>query len=192
MKQLYRLTTTVYLLAIFGIIGSFVAEAETLNLQMKGKGHLLEFHELEEIGEFKELPDEIRSVIFDVDTYCYRVSLRDPENGLRMGTGYHCVSRIEVGGEVVTSLEFVVFRLSDGIIVARINSTVQKNLTGNSNVITHITGFFPKEENILFGTKKFKNIHGHVRLSGGVNLNKFPEVVGLDRLFILKIHKQDS
>ena len=189
MKTLRQLFPVIYLWAIVGFCGGFVANAKTFTLHMKGKGRLLEFHELEEIRAFKNLPDDIRSIIFDVNTYCYRVPLRDPENGFREGTGYHCVTRVDLGNQVVTSLEFVVFRLLDGIIVARMNTTAQKNLTGNTNAITHLIGFFPQEYNILFGTKRFNDVKGRVRLSGGVNLNKFPETVRFDSFYVLNYHR---
>ena len=88
-------------------------------------------------------------------------------------------------------VEFVIFRFAEGAIVARMNTTVQKNLTGNTDAITHLTGFFPKGRNIVFGTGKFRGIDGNVRLSGGVNLDQFPEVVGLDCLFVYQCKKVD-
>ena len=89
----------------------------------------------------------------------------------------------------VQFVEFIVFRFADGIIVAGTQTTIQKNLTGNTDKITHITGFFPKGNNIVFGTRRFRGIEGRVRLSGGVNLDNFPEVVGLNSLFQVKFRQ---
>jgi len=86
--------------------------------------------------EFKDLPEDIRAVLLDVNTYCYRVPMRDPENRLRLGTGYHCVSQIVQGDEVIGAVEFVIFRFAEGAIVARMYTTLQKNLTGNTDAIT--------------------------------------------------------
>jgi hypothetical protein len=36
--------------------------------------------------------------------------------------------------------------------------------------ITHVTGSFPTDNNILYGTGRFENVQGRVRVSGGVNM----------------------
>ena len=87
-----------------------MVSAETLNVHLKGKARLLTFgddnpeigaialesdknQEIEAVGaesledlvndiEFKDLPEDIRDVLLDVNTYCYRVPMRDPSNKL--------------------------------------------------------------------------------------------------------------
>ncbi len=81
-----------------------------------------------------------------------------------------------------------IFNIKKKVLVSVGDVTIQPNLTEDPNV-THITGSFPTENNIVYGTKKFEDASGTVRLSGGVDMSDFPNTIFFDCIFLVNLHE---
>ena len=173
-------------LCVISIIGIGVqtATAETFMVQFKGKGKLVK--ERAAMEELKRVPERFRKKLLEKDALCYPLNILDPNTGLRIGKGFDCLTDITPNDDgSITATDTTIFVFGNGTIVSVEEVTIQPNLTEDFDRVTHITGSFPKGRNIKFGTGKFRNARGRVRLSGGVNMDNFPESIVFDCFFMI-------
>lgn len=135
------------------------------------------------------LDPEIQELILDPDTLCYEIPLERMKNGKIIGTGLDCLANIEPDGDAITLTDVTIFNIKKKVLVSVSDVTIQPNLTADTENVTHITGSFPAENNIVYGTKKFEDASGSVRLSGGVNMSDFPEKIVFDCIFVINLDK---
>jgi hypothetical protein len=119
---------------------------------------------------------------------CYDVDLVDAKSGKVIGMASDCLTDINGVGEGVALTGTTFFYFPGGTVVSRGLTSVQPTTHGSLDV-THITGAIPQmgDNSVVYGDGKFKNASGTVRLSGAVNLSKFPEEATFDCIFILDI-----
>ncbi len=118
---------------------------------------------------------------------CFDVQLIDPESGRVIGKGTDCLADIVPHGNGLALTATTYFQLPGGTIVTRGRTTVQPVLEGSPSM-THITGGIPSDNNILFGTGRYKGITGRARLSGAVNLSQLmsSNEITFDCLFVIE------
>jgi len=133
------------------------------------------------------------------DAICFKVQLVNLKNQKEIGTAIDCLSNIEAksddegGGIRLVGTTF--FKTPHGKLVTRGKTTVQpvlrKTVTPNGVKITHITGASSKKNSVLYGTGRFKNSKGTVRLSGMVDMSKFNDedgnLITFDCLFVIDL-----
>lgn len=164
---------------------SFSAEAKrggnllTLNLKGTGEAYIAQIPEIDGSGT--------------IEGTCFDVKLYNLDNGFQIGTATDCLSDIEdnVGdGDSIKLVGTTIFNFTGGgQFVTRGNTTVRQMLHGQSN-FTHITGAEPSGGNdILSGTKQFKNAEGSARLSGLVNLSELVSdgKITFDCIFVINL-----
>lgn len=159
----------------------------TMALRFIGEGTLLP---VEERPILEGLDPEVQAVILDPETLCFEIPLERLGNGKIIGTGIDCLSNIQADEETgaVTLSDVAVFNIKKNVLVSVGDVTIQPNLTEDPNV-THITGSFPTEDNIVYGTKKFEDANGSVRLSGGVDMSQFPNTIFFDCIFVINLNE---
>ncbi len=120
---------------------------------------------------------------------CFTVPLLDLRTDKEIGTALECMSDVYTsnGGFATTATTY--FHFAEGILVSRLRATAQPIIEG-SPLMTHITGGIPApgDNQILYGTGKFKNAKGAVRLSGAVNMSNFGnnEII-FDCIFVINL-----
>ena len=159
----------------------------TMTLRFIGEGTFLP---VEERPILEGLDPEVQDVILDPETLCFEIPLERLSNGKIIGTGIDCLSNIQADEETgaVTLSDVAVFNIKKNVLVSVGDVTIQPNLTEDPNV-THITGSFPTEDNIVYGTKKFEDASGTIRLSGGVDMSQFPDTIFFDCIFVINLHE---
>jgi hypothetical protein len=146
-------------------------------VRLTGTGFLFDGNELFE--EFGLTPD---------DALCYELDLRDVKTGEVIGLAYDCLTNITPAGSGVALTGTTFFLFPGGTLVSQGLTTVQPILHGSPD-FTHITGAIPSpgDDNVVFGSGKFNNASGTVRLSGAVNLGGFPGEATFDCVFIIDV-----
>lgn len=156
-------------------IGSLSAHALNLVVQLAGTA----------VGETREI-DTDGDGVPDKEANCFDLDLVDPNNGLKVGTGSDCLSDLEVlnpddpdcnpaeslVGCAVRLIDTAILQFNDGTIVSQGAVSIPVVLDDGTRDagISHITGSFPTENNILYGTERFEGVQGSVRVSGGVDM----------------------
>jgi hypothetical protein len=195
MKQILSIAAVVIVAGILGtstVLPYVDADRDrnkTMALRFIGDGKFLP---IEERPILEGLDPEIQDVILDPDTLCYEVPLERLGNGKIIGTGLDCLSDIQADEETgaITLTDVTVFNIKKKVLVSVSDVTIHPNLTDDTENVTHITGSFPDEDNIVYGTKKFDDASGSVRLSGGVNMNEFPEKIVFDCIFVINFNEE--
>lgn len=138
------------------------------------------------IGEKRSIPD------FNGDGVttglCFDLTLIDVSNNQVIGTATDCLSNITVnadGSIALTGTAFFDFNDGSGSLVTRGLTTVQPTTHGSPD-ITHITGAIPAADSndIIEGTRHYKNAKGKIRLSGAVNMHS-PNEITFNCMFII-------
>lgn len=172
-----RLTMALIVTLISLSFGLLSAQALSLVVQLGGTA----------VGETRQI-DTDGDGAPDKEANCFDVDLVDPNSGLKLGIGSDCLSDLEVlnpgepgcedpaasiAGCNVRLIDTTIFQFIDGTIVSQGAVSLPVALDeGSLNAgITHVTGSFPTENNILYGTGRFENVQGRVRVSGGVNMS---------------------
>ena len=172
-----RLTMALIVTLISLSFGLLSAQALSLVVQLGGTA----------VGETRQI-DTDGDGAPDKEANCFDVDLVDPNSGLKLGIGSDCLSDLEVlnpgepgcedpaasiAGCNVRLIDTTIFQFIDGTIVSQGAVSIPAVLDeGSLNAgITHVTGSFPTENNILYGTGRFENVQGRVRVSGGVNMS---------------------
>ena len=163
-------------------------DQKTMVLRFIGEGSVLP---VDERPILEGLDPAIQAIILDPATLCFEVPLEQMKKNKIIGTGLDCLSNIVVNGDTITLTDVTVFNIKKSVLVSVGDVTIQKNLTEDPT-ITHITGSFPAGDNIVYGTKKFEDASGSVRLSGGVNMEDFPNTINFDCLFVVNLHADDE
>jgi hypothetical protein len=186
--------TTLVVTVVSLSIGLLSAQAGSVVLRLAGT----------QVGETRQI-DTDGDGVPDKEANCFDVDLVDPNNGLKLGTGSDCLSDVEVlnpgapgcedptvsiAGCNVRLIDTAIFQFSDGTIVSQGAVSLPVALDeGTLNAgITHVTGSFPTDNNILYGTGRFENVQGRVRVSGGVNMTN--TVAGNEITFDCFFHLQ--
>ncbi len=123
---------------------------------------------------------------------CFTVDLKDMtagQSGQFVGTATDCLSDVTPVGGGLSLVGTTIFEMPQGQLVSRGLTTVQPTTHGSPDV-THITGAIPDGSNdVLSGTKKFKNAAGTVRLSGAVNMSKLASdgEITFDCIFVINL-----
>jgi hypothetical protein len=192
MKQILTTTAVVMIAAILGTssITPFVdadkGRDKSMAQRFIGEGTFLP---VEERPILEGLDPEIQDVILDEETLCFEVPLERLGSGKIIGTGLDCLSNIQADESgAITLTDVTVFNIKKSVLVSVGDVTIQPNLTEDPT-ITHITGSFPAGDNIVYGTKKFEDASGSVRLSGGVDMNQFPDTIVFDCIFVVNLHE---
>lgn len=151
-----------------------------------------------------ELPKGVGGKVVPAGTACYEVPMVIPQTGIRIGTGFDCISNsgslVDTGEGTVTTYYIFVFSglgsiISQNRVVVRNaadNDAYNPVPTGEDPVnkdLTHILGSFPDDDTIVGGTKRFKKTEGKVRVSGGVSLANFPSEIVFDDLFVIDLER---
>ncbi len=138
------------------------------------------------VGEERSIPD------FNGDGVttglCFDLSLIDVSNNQVIGTATDCLSNVTVnpdGSIALTGTAFFDFNDGSGSLVTRGLTTVQPTTHGSPG-ITHITGAIPTADSndIIEGTRHYKNAKGKIRLSGAVNMHS-PNEITFNCIFII-------
>lgn len=122
------------------------------------------------------------------EALCYDLDLVDPETGNVIGRATDCLLSIAGVGDGLFIEAATFFHLPEGTLVAGGQTTV-KPKTGGSPTVTHITGSIPSpgENSILYGSGRFHDAEGSVRLSGAVNLANATAEITFDCLFVVNL-----
>ncbi|MGD8568514.1 MAG: hypothetical protein PVJ39_10530 [Gammaproteobacteria bacterium] len=154
------------------------------------------------VGEQVTLPAHIGRDVVPAGITCYKVPMVMPQTGIRIGTGFDCItnpgSLPAVGEGTVTTYYIFAFQgrgtiISENRVVVRsaldsdeLNPVPMGSPPANEN-FTHILGSFPSENTVVGGTRKFRKAEGKVRVSGGVSLADFPNTIVFDDLFVFDL-----
>ncbi|MDH3605170.1 MAG: hypothetical protein OEU26_36705 [Candidatus Tectomicrobia bacterium] len=177
---MHRLLTTTLLVALGSFsLAPLSAHARSLEYVVKLAGAA--------VGEMRHI-DTDGDGAPDKEANCFDVPLTDPNTGLTVGTGSDCLSDLEVLNEndagcnsadslvgcAVRLIDTTIFEFDDGTLVSQgpVSIPVVLDEVSPGAGITHITGSFPVENNILYGTGRFEGGTGSVRLSGGVDMSE--------------------
>ena len=143
------------------------------------------------------LPAGVGGDVVPEGTPCYEVPMVMPQTGIRIGTGFDCItnpgSLPSTGEGSVTTYYIFAFRgrgsiISENRVVVRLSEDyddLNPPSTPFNQNITHILGSFPSENTIVGGTRRFKKAEGKVRVSGAVSLANFPDEIVFDDLFVI-------
>jgi hypothetical protein len=176
---MHRLLTTTLLSALVSLsLGLMAAHALNLQYVVQLAGTA--------VGETRQI-DTDGDGVPDKEANCFDLPLTDPNTGLTVGTGSDCLSDVEVLNEAddacnpadslegcaVRLVDTTIFQFASGTIVSQGPVSIPVVLDAGSSAagVTHITGSFPAENNILYGTGVFEGVTGTVRVSGGVNMS---------------------
>lgn len=153
-----------------------------LVLQLRGEG-------TEEMRSYDTTGDGIP------DTYagCFDVELFNPANGKKVGNGTDCLDVMSIdddGNVSLTGTGF--FHIGNSTLVVQGATTVRPVLqetTRDGINFTHITGA-NSDGGVLYGTKRFRNATGKVRLSGQVDMSRLSTegVIYFDCIFIVDFY----
>lgn len=130
------------------------------------------------------------------DTYapCFDVDLYNPATGKRIGQGTDCLDVTtppdEEGNLALTGTGF--FHLGKSTLVVQGLTTVRPVLQPTSRdgiEFTHITGA-NGDGGVMYGTRRFQNTSGKVRLSGQVDMSKLASdgTIYFDCIFIVDFY----
>lgn len=163
------------------------AGKDHLVLQLRGTG----------IGEVRDIDTNGDG---DVDTTanCFDVQLFNPATGKQIGTGTDCLDITAIvaddGGDAPLGFNIQLtgtgfFHIGNSLLVVQGLTTVRPVLqpTIRDGVkFTHITGA-NGDGGVMYGTKRFRNSSGKVRLSGQVDMSKLPSegAIYFDCIFIV-------
>ncbi len=125
---------------------------------------------------------------------CFDIDLVDLATGKVIGTASDCldVNTISGGnpmlgeGFAITNTSF--FHLPGGSLKSRNRTTIQPVVDGAPGK-THVTGSVPDQGNILWGSRRFANAQGMVRLQGAVDMSRFfsENVISFSCLFVIEL-----
>jgi len=144
-----------------------------------------------------ELPAGVGGNVVPAGTPCYEVPMVMPQTGVRLGTGFDCISNpgsLPIVGEGSVTTYYIFAFLGRGSIISENRVVVriaedydEANLTSLpfNTEVTHILGSFPTDNTIVGGTRRFENTEGKVRVSGAVSLANFPNEIVFDDLFVI-------
>ncbi len=181
---------------ILAIMAIYLAIASNALYARQGGGDILVLN-LVGIGEMYE--DEVPDIDgdgVDDDAICFDVELFNAEDGRVIGTATDCLSQIENGDNGGLALVGTTyFYMHHGMLITRGRTTVQptnhSTTTPSGQMITHITGASGTSNAILYGTDRFADSTGTVRLSGMVDMTYFEGNVGdpiaFDCLFVINL-----
>lgn len=132
---------------------------------------------------------------FDDPAICFDVDLINAKNQQHIGTATDCLSNIMPAGLGLSLVGTTYFRLPEGDLVVRGNTSVQQahpgTVTPSGKTMTHITGAAGTGNAVIHGTGRFASATGTARLSGMVNLSEFGAVTGdpitFDCLFVIDL-----
>jgi hypothetical protein len=188
--------TTLVITVVSLFIGLLSAQAGNVVLHLAGT----------QVGETRQI-DTDGDGAPDKEANCFDVALVDPNSGLQLGTGSDCLSDVEVlnpddpacnpaeslVGCAVRLIDTAIFQFIDGTVVAQGAGRLPVVLDDSSRSagITHVTGSFPTTNNILYGTGRFENVQGQVRVSGAVDMTNTVAAneITFDCFFYLQIEE---
>jgi len=131
------------------------------------------------------------TVLGTTTALCFNVPLFNMKTGAYVGTLVDRLADIipkEGGGLLVTvtsTFQFTEWKKKPQL-TTRVLGNVQPFIEG-STTMTHLTGAIPSggDNDILFGTKRFRHATGTARESGAINLSEFQGQVGDEVIFDL-------
>ena len=177
--------------------GLFIFVALPIQADATGAVGFTQIVQWKGIGLPVALPVGVGGNVVPAGTACYEVPMVMPQTGIRIGTGFDCISNpgslVDYGEGTVTTHYIFAFR-GRGSIISENRVVVQlaadndpMNQTSNpvNTNLTHILGSFPSENTIAGGTRKFRKAEGKVRVSGAVSLANFPNEIVFDDLFLI-------
>eukprot|EP01084_Bolivina_argentea_P199714 341683_1 len=137
-----------------------------------------------------------------VEAWCFENDIIRVETNQKIGKGKDCIIITESDDEcgTIQVISTTTFDQGDGhFIISRGISTIQPTTDGSTIGFTHITGATPQkiDNSVLFGSGKFENSEGTVRLAGSVNMENFnPNVpegeIKFDCLFVLDLQNYND
>lgn len=170
---LYKGLVNLGYIVVFSLVvvsqSSFANSKKHLVLQLKGS----------DIGEIRYI-DTSGDGHKDTVANCFDVDVYNPANGKLIGTGTDCLQPTSSdGNEDITQRNIALtgtgfFHLKKGTLVVRGFTTVRPVLQTTSSKgvdFTHITGA-NGDAGVLYGTRKYRNSTGNVRLSGQVDMSE--------------------
>ena len=176
---------------VLGLVPATAMAGNNIVVTLKGPGNL--------ITENPPLADPY---------LCYPGELVNTKTGRTIGDGVDCLLPLGATGAGTVTLHRVTFlNFRQGTVVAEGLTTVAEVIPGfdgfvgldgavlnNSPEITHIVGDISENAtdsggNILaeYGTGRFSNRDGAVRLSGAVNMSGFPGVIVFTCIFVIDL-----
>ena len=130
----------------------------------------------------------------DDPAICFDVNLINARNQQYVGTATDCLSDINEIGTGLALTGTTYFRMPQGTLVVRGNTTVQPvtqipTTTPAGQDITHITGAAGTGNAVIHGTGLFAGATGTARLSGMVNLADLESMgaISFDCLFVVDL-----
>lgn len=179
-SSIIKLVLVAGALIISGSQNAYAGGKKHLVLQLKGTGS-------EEMRWYDTNGDG------ENDTYagCFDVDLYNPATGKRIGKGTDCLDVTtppdEEGNLALTGTGF--FHMGKSTLVVQGLTTVRPVLqptTRDGINFTHITGA-NGDGGVLYGTKRFRNASGKVRLSGQVDMSNLASdgTIYFDCIFII-------
>jgi len=121
---------------------------------------------------------------------CFQTNLFNTHTGALVGTGIDCIDivGVDLAGTSFSVNRTTIFQFPQGQLVANGLTTVVLKFGASSPAFTHVVGDAdPATPNIIFGTGRFRNATGNVRLSGIVDLSSFPGTVGFNCIFVIDL-----
>ena len=197
---MYRILTMAVLVALISLsVGLLSAHAVSLEIVVQLVGTAK--------GEERDI-DTDGDGDTDMKANCFDVDLVEPNSGLKLGTASDCLSNLEplnahddacdpdqsLEGCNVRLVDTTFFRFTTGdTIVAQgpVSIPVVLDRVSPKTGITHITGSFSNKNNILYGTGRFEDVKGRVRLSGAVDMSDTVanNIITFDCFFYLSTNK---
>lgn len=177
-----RLTSLLILSTLsFNATAQAAGIGNTISVRLAGTGAAYDGNPL--FNEFNLVP---------VDAACFDLDLVDIKTDRIIGSAIDCLSGISPSssddGVMLTGTTFFFF--PGGTLVSQGLTTVQPVLHGSPD-FTHITGAVPSpgDNGVIFGSGKFANVEGPVRLSGAVNLSALDSdgLITFDCVFIIDL-----
>ena len=126
-----------------------------------------------------------------VDATCFQVDLINLESGRVIGSGADCLTNIQPLGAGVSLTDYTIFDFPSGSIVSQSEVSIQPAQMAGFPQVSHLTGSHPMpwDNNVLMGTRRFRNATGQVRLSGGVDMSKLASdgQITFDCIFVITL-----
>jgi len=154
------------------------------------------------------LPEGLGGEVVPAGTPCYKVPMLLPNTAIRIGTGYDCLTNpgsLAATGEGTVTTNYIFAFHGLGAIVSQnrvvIRSAADDDVLNPQGLeasavnqrITHILGSFPATDNIVGGTRRFRELHGgRVRVSGAVSLANFPEELVFDSFYTIEMPSSED
>ncbi|MDH3605093.1 MAG: hypothetical protein OEU26_36315 [Candidatus Tectomicrobia bacterium] len=195
-----KIFTIALLLAFVGLYTDALAMGKgprnTLVLRMVGT----------QVGEMREIDtDGVGGP--DTTANCFDITLEDPKTNEFVGIASDCLYNDEVlnvddpacdsaaslVGCSVRLVDTAFFRLYSGTFVSQGTVSIQPVIDNDSKRggISHITGSYPKGDNIRYGLEAYARKKGQVRLSGAVDMSRLAShnEISFDCLFHIHMDK---